>query len=77
MTAGPSEIAQRLYSPASKSQVKNIQRLARAKSGITDVYQDLLRIRNETNEVQLLMFSPNLLMVIYTYIYIYILFKNF
>ena len=34
-----------------------------AKEGKNDIYQELLRLRHETKDIHLLMFSPNMLMV--------------
>ena len=63
LTVGPSRAEQLCYSPVSKAQVKNIKRTAKAKEGKSDIYQELLRLRHETKDVHLLMFSPNMLMV--------------
>ena len=63
LTVGPSRAEQLCYSPVSKAQVKNIKRTAKAKEGESDIYQELLRLRHQTKDVHLLMFSPNMLMV--------------
>ena len=63
MAAGSSALEQRLYSPSSKAQVKNLQRNAKEKKGDSDIYQILLRLSQEYSDMKLFVINPRVLVV--------------
>ena len=63
MKAGATSIEQRLYSPSSKAQVKNLQRNAKMRKGDSDIYQILLRLSQEYRDMTLFVINPRILVV--------------
>ena len=63
MAAGATSVDQRLYSPASKAQVKNLKRNAKLQKGETDTMNILLELSQEFPDLQLLMINPRVLVV--------------
>ena len=63
MAAGATSLEQRLYSPSSKAQVKNLQRNLKVRRGDSDVLQCLVRLSQEYPDMKLLSINPSLLVV--------------
>ena len=63
LSAGNTALEQRLFSPHSKSQIKNLRRYDKFTQGHSDAISILLRISQEYKDVKFMMVSPRLLLV--------------
>ena len=63
LSAGNTALEQRLFSPHSKSQIKNLRRYDKFTQGHSDAISILLRISQEYKDVKFMMVNPRLMLV--------------